>query len=97
MDAVGCPLTTGVTNRFWTTNDGTFNTASNWEPEGVPATVDVAIFDRLSTYTVTVGMAQTLRLLVENGNVTFTGTQYNALGGDSAQWERKAPPLARSY
>ena len=56
---------------------GSFNTASNWDPQQVPSFNDTALFGLQTVYTVDVGSAATDRLVVSNGNVTFTNLNYN--------------------
>jgi T5SS/PEP-CTERM-associated repeat protein len=61
-----------ATEYFWSTNNGNYDGASNWEPARVPGSSHTATFDRLSTYAVTVGANRILdRAQVESGTVTL--------------------------
>ena len=60
---------------------GSFQTGSNWVPQTVPGSSNVAIFGLQTSYTVSVGTAATSRLEVRNGNVTFTDSELHRGGG----------------
>jgi T5SS/PEP-CTERM-associated repeat protein len=55
---------------------GSFQTASNWDPQMVPGSGDTAVFGLQTVYSVDVGTAQTDRLEIRNGDVTFTNANY---------------------
>ena len=61
---------------------GSFHTATNWEPQMVPGTNDTVLFGLASAYSVDVGTATTERLLIGNGDVTFTNANYNVAATD---------------
>ncbi|MEO8353142.1 MAG: hypothetical protein ABI680_15535, partial [Chthoniobacteraceae bacterium] len=58
------------------TAGGNFGTLENWNPARVPNGLNIAIFDPAEAYTVDVGTAASDRLVIENGDVTFTSMAY---------------------
>lgn len=61
----------------WTnTAGGSFNVVTNWKSKTIPRSIDTAIFDPAAAYTVDVGTAHSDRLVIRNGNVTFTNMAY---------------------
>jgi len=63
---------------------GSFQTATNWDPQMVPGASDTALFGLASLYSVDVGTATTDRLEIRNGGVTFTNTNYTVTAGGPA-------------
>jgi len=55
---------------------GAFGTATNWNPEVVPDSTKNAVFDLAGNYVVVIGAATTDRLVLENGTVGFSNTNY---------------------
>ncbi len=56
---------------------GSFQTATNWDPQTVPGSGDTAVFGLASAYSVDVGTAATERLEIRNSDVTFTNSNYS--------------------
>ena len=61
---------------------GLFHLDSNWDPQMVPGTNDIAVFGLEAAYSVNVETATTERLIVRGGDVTFTNLTYNVTGGE---------------
>lgn len=61
---------------------GSFQTATNWDPQTVPASGDTAVFGLQTAYSVDIGMAATERLEIRNGDVTFTNANYAVAATD---------------
>ncbi|MEO5722052.1 MAG: hypothetical protein ABIR71_11350 [Chthoniobacterales bacterium] len=55
---------------------GSFQTAENWNPQTVPTATNTARFNLLATYTVDVGSANTSRLELLSGDITFANAAY---------------------
>lgn len=77
VQPVGAPTPTPSPGIQWNNAaGGSFHTATNWDPQVVPGTNDLAIFGLATAYDVDVGTAATDRLEIRNGDVTFTNIDY---------------------
>ena len=72
---IGSPPTEDI--RWINTAGGGFGTIENWNPSKVPAGNSTAIFDPATAYTVNVGTAASDRLVIQNGDATFTNAAYS--------------------
>jgi T5SS/PEP-CTERM-associated repeat protein len=79
LSAFGTPPTGGELS--WSTNDGAFDMASNWEPARVPTTSDDASFGEGGVSRVTLPtLAESKSLDVVRGDMTLVGGRWNVVG-----------------
>jgi T5SS/PEP-CTERM-associated repeat protein len=65
--------------RTWTTGSGSFATASNWSPRGVPDSDDIATFNTgglLATVTMPAANVDNLRLRILQGTITINTSEF---------------------
>jgi T5SS/PEP-CTERM-associated repeat protein len=81
---------------FWDVTDGSFNNASNWDPEQVPGSSDTAVFTRDGSENIAaITTAASLRASVENGVMTFFEGSYT-LGGTNLNGAKRSLVVANS-
>jgi len=73
----GTPTPTPTPIQWDNAAGGSFQTATNWDPQMVPGSNDTAVFGLATAYSVDVGTATTDRLEIRNGDVTFTNSNYS--------------------
>jgi hypothetical protein len=79
----GLAVTVVQNGSHWVAGSGNFNTAADWNPQGVPGATSAAIIDAAGTYTVTASTNETVdtltvaanaKLVVSGGTFTVSGS-----------------------